>query len=140
VSIFDPATSFINQKMAATLAKFASIPVKYAPKRKVLEFAAPQWKNKLGEFSDPDVLGWINRLYQDKAFPTREAFNKAYDEGRAAAVSWRNKTMVLTKEDVDNLEEEFNGGGFDGSQAATQKMLTKMRAALETGEKVIFVY
>jgi hypothetical protein len=147
VPSFDPDASFINQKMAATLAKFASIPVKYAPKRKFLEFAAPQWKNKLGEFSDPDVLGWINRLYQDKAFPTREAFNKAYDEGRAmglspgAAVAWRNKTMVLTKTDVDNLEEEFNGGGFDdGQQAAVRKMLMKMRAALETGEKVLFVY
>ena len=133
--------------MAATLAKFASIPIKYAPKRKVLEFAAPQWKNKLGEFSDPDVLSWINRLYQDKAFPTPEAFNKAYDEGRVmglgpgAAVAWRNKTMVLTKEDVDNLEEEFNGGGFDdGQHSDVRKMLTKMRAALETGEKVIYVY
>jgi len=123
-----------------SLAKFASIPIKFAPKRKFLEFAAPQWKNKLGEFSDPDVLGWINRLYQDKAFPTREAFNKAYDEGRAAAVSWRNKTMVLTKEDIDNFEEEFNGGGFETSQMTVQKMLTKMRAALETGEKAIFVY
>jgi hypothetical protein len=132
--------------MACTLAKFASIPIKYAPKRKVLEFAAPQWKNKLGEFSDPDVLSWINNLYQDKAFPTREAFNKAYDAALdagmmpSAGVSWRNKTMVLTKEDIDNFEEEFMGGAFEGSQAAAQKTLTKMRAALETGEKVIFVY
>jgi hypothetical protein len=132
--------------MACTLAKFASIPIKYAPKRKILEFAAPQWKNKLGEFSDPDVLSWINNLYQDKAFPTREAFNKAYDAALdagmmpSAGVSWRNKTMVLTKEDVDNFEEEFKGGAFEGSQAAAQKTLTKMRAALETGEKVIYVY
>jgi len=139
VPSFDPGTSLANQKMAATLAKFASIPTKFAPKRKFLEFAAPQWKNKLGEFSDPDVLGWINRLYQDKAFPTREAFNKAYDEGRAAAVSWRNKTMILTKEDVDNFEEEFNGGAFY-PRDAVQKLVTKMRAAVETGEKVIFVY
>ena len=131
--------------MAATLAKFASIPTKYAPKRKFLEFAAPQWKNKLGEFSDPDVLGWINNLYQDKAFPTREAFNKAYDAALDAGlrpadgVSWRNKTMVLSKEDIDNFEEEFNGGAFY-PRDAVQKMLTKMRAALETGEKVIYVY
>jgi len=132
--------------MACTLVKFASIPIKYAPKRKFLEFAAPQWKNKLGEFSDPDVLSWINNLYQDKAFPTREAFNKAYDAALTAGlmpcagVAWRNKTMVLTKEDVDNFEEEFKGGAFEGSQAAAQKTLTKMRAALETGEKVIYVY
>jgi hypothetical protein len=131
--------------MACTLAKFATIPIKYAPKRKVLEFAAPQWKNKLGEFSDPDVLSWINNLYQDKAFPTREEFNKAYDAARDAgvmpstAVSWRNKTMILTKEDVDNFEEEFNAGAFY-PRDAVQKLVTKMRAALETGEKVIYVY
>ena len=128
------------------MATFSSVPIKYAPKRKFLEFAAPQWKNKLGEFSDPDVLSWINRLYQDKAFPTREAFNKAYDAALDAGmmpsvgVSWRNKTMVLTKEDVANFEEEFNGGAFDGSQSAAAKTLAKMKAALETGEKVIYVY
>jgi hypothetical protein len=132
--------------MACTLAKFASIPTKFAPKRKFLEFAAPQWKNKLGEFSDPDVLSWINNLYQDKAFPTREAFNKAYDAALDAGVmpstnvSWRNKTMVLTKEDIDNFEEEFKNGAFDGAQTAAAKTLAKMKAALETGEKVIYVY
>ena len=129
-----------------TLVKFASIPIKFAPKRKFLEFAVPQWKNKLGEFSDPDVLSWINNLYQDKAFPTREAFNKAYDAALDAGVmpstnvSWRNKTMVLTKEDIDNFEEEFKNGAFDGAQSAAEKTLAKMKAALETGEKVIYVY
>jgi hypothetical protein len=125
--------------MASTLAKFASIPIKYAPKRKALEFAAPQWKNKLGEFSDPDVLSWINNLYQDKKFKTPKDFNEAYDAGLTDVIYWRNKTMVLTKEDVDNFEEEFNGGAFY-PRDAVQKMLTKMRAALETGEKVIYVY
>ena len=122
--------------------KFATVPIKYAPKRKFLEFAKPQWHNKLGEFSDPDVLSWIGNLYQDKAFPTREAFNKAYDDAARPAdgVAWRNKTMVLSLADVDNFEEEFKGGAFEGSQTAAQKTLTKMRAALETGEKVIFVY
>lgn len=129
-----------------TLAKFATVPIKYAPKRKFIEFAAPQWKNKLGEFSDPDILSWINTLYQDKAFPTREAFNKAYDAALDAGVmpsqmvSWRNKTMVLHKEDIDNFEEEFKEGAFDDVKGEAQNTLTKMRAALETGEKVIFVY
>ena len=128
------------------LVKFATVPIKYAPKRKFLEFARPTWHNKLGEFSDPDVLSWIGNLYQDKAFPTREAFNKAYDGAAAMGmrpaegVAWGNKTMVLTKEDVANFEEEFKGGAFEGSQTAAQKTLTKMKAALETGEKVIFVY
>jgi hypothetical protein len=128
-----------------TTINFASMPTKYAPKRKFLEFAKPQWKNKLGEFSDPDILSWINNLYQDKAFPTREAFNKAYDDAVASGlrpsdgVSWRNKTMVLSKEDVDNFEEEFKGGAFYPRDAA-QKLVTKMRAALESGEKALFVY
>ena len=124
------------------IVKFATVPIKYAPKRKFLEFAKPQWHNKLGEFSDPDILSWIGNLYQDKAFPTREAFNKAYDDAArpAEGVAWGNKTMVITKEDVANFEEEFRGGAFEGSQTAAQKTLTKMKAALETGEKVIFVY
>jgi len=126
--------------MACTLAKFATVPIKYAPKRKFLEFAKPQWHNKLGEFSDPDVLSWINRLYQDKKFNTPNDFNEAYDAGLTDVIYWRNKTMVLTKEDVANFAEEFDGGAFDGSQIAAQKLVTKMRAALETGEKVIFVY
>ena len=123
------------------LVKFATVPIKYAPKRKFLEFAKPTWHNKLGEFSDPDILSWINNVYQDKAFPTREAFNKAYDDAArpAEGVAWGNKTMVLTKEDVDNFEEEFKGGAFY-PRDAVQKLVTKMRAALETGEKVIFVY
>jgi hypothetical protein len=126
--------------------KFATVPIKYAPKRKFLEFAKPTWHNKLGEFSDPDILSWINNVYQDKAFPTRAEFNKAYDDAAAVGmrpaegVAWGNKTMVITKEDVDNFEEEFRGGAFEGSQTAAAKTLQKMRAALETGEKVIFVY
>jgi hypothetical protein len=131
--------------MACTLAKFAAVPAKYAPKRKVLGFAAPQWKNKLGEFSDPDVLSWINNIYQSKAFPTQKQFNEAYDLAISMGkwpgdmVCWRNHTMVLTKEDVDNFEEEFNGGAFY-PRDAVQKTLTKMKAALETGDKVIYVY
>jgi hypothetical protein len=132
--------------MAATLVKFATVPIKYAPKRKLLEFAKPQWHNKLGEFSDPDVLSWVGNVYQDKAFPTPAEFNKAYDDAAAVGmrpaegVAWGNKTMVLSLADVDNFAEEFMGGAFEGSQTAAQKTLTKMRAALETGEKVIFVY
>jgi hypothetical protein len=126
--------------MACTLAKFASIPIKYAPKRKMVGFAAPQWKNKLGEFDHPDVHSWVNNLYQEKTFKTPKDFNEAYDTGLIDVIHWRNKTMVLTKEDVDNFEEEFKEGAFDDVRVAAQKTLTKMKAALETGEKVIFVY
>ena len=119
---------------------FSTVAVAYAPKRKFLEFAKPKFHNKLGEFSDPDILSWITRIYQDKAFPTREAFNKAYDEARDAGlmpskgVAWHNRTMVLTKEDVDNFIEEFDGGAFG---PAAGKLVAKMKA-LEG--KVIFVY
>ena len=139
-------TQPLNHLKMERLVKFATVPIKYAPKRKLLEFAKPQWHNKLGEFSDPDVLSWVGNVYQDKAFPTREAFNKAYDDAAAVGmrpsegVAWRNKTMVLSLADVDNFEEEFKGGAFCGSATAAAKTLTKMRAALETGEKVIFVY
>lgn len=128
------------------MATFSSVPIKYAPKRKFIEFAKPTWHNKLGEFNDPDVLSWINRLYQEKAFPTREAFNKAYDTALdmgvmpSQMVCWRNKTMVLTKNDVASFAEECSAGAFDRSQSAVEKTLAKMNALLEKGEKVIFVY
>ena len=123
-------------------AKFASIPAKYAPKRKMIDFAPPQWRNKVAEFNHPDVLGWVNSLYQDKTFKTQKDFNEAYDAGLTEVLYWRNKPMILTKEDILNFEEEFNGGAFDddGQRSAVQKALTKMKAVLETGEKVVFVY
>lgn len=120
--------------------KFATLPVKYAPKRKMIDFAMPQWKNKLGEFDHPDVVGWVNGTYQSKVYKTQKEFNEAYDSGDTGRLYWRNKPMVLTKEDVDNFEEEFNEGAFDEVKTAVQKTLTKMRAALETGEKVLVVY
>jgi len=55
-------------------------------------------------------------------------------------LSWRNKTMVLNKDDVANFEEEFGGGAFCGSETAAGKLVAKMKALLEKGEKVIFVY
>jgi hypothetical protein len=115
---------------------FSSVVAKYAPKRKFLEFAKPNWHNKLGEFKDPDILCWVNNVYQSKAFKTRADFNKAYDDAIAvglmpsAGVSWRNKTMILTKENLKELKEEFSG---------EQKLLAKIERAL-AAEKVIFVY
>ena len=126
--------------------KFATLPVKYAPKRKLIDFSVPQWKNKLGEFDHPDIVGWVNSTYQSKVYKTQKEFNDAYDQAASLgilpsdAICWRNKPMVLNKEDVDNFEEEFNEGAFEGSQTSAQKLVMKMRAALETGEKVIFVY
>jgi hypothetical protein len=47
--------------------------------------------------------------------------------------------MVLNKEDVANFVEEFGGGAFCGSETAAGKLVAKMQAVLEKGEKVIFV-
>lgn len=126
--------------------KFATLPVKYAPKRKMIDFSMPQWKNKIGEFDHPDLVSWVNSTYQSKVYKTQKEFNDAYDQAASLgmrpsdAVCWRNKPMVLNKEDIDNFEEEFNEGAFDEVKVSVQKTLTKMRAALETGEKVLVVY
>jgi hypothetical protein len=118
--------------------RFAVIPIKYAPKRKMIDFALPVWKNKVGEFDDVDVRSWVTNLYQDKAFPTRESFNKAYDDG---CVKWEGKPMILTKDDLGDLQEQLDEGAFDdGPKTQIEKMVTKAKAALETGEKVLFVY
>jgi hypothetical protein len=120
------------------MASFAAIPVKFAPKRKMIDFALPKWRNKLGEFDSPDVLSWVRNLYQDKRFPTRAEYNRAYDEN---ALDWQNRPMVLTKEDIDLLQEEHEGGAFEDTvkPGLMAKTLEKMRKALAS-EKVIFVY
>jgi len=112
------------------MATFAAIPIKFAPKRKKIDFALPVWKNKLGEFTSLDVLSWVNCLYQDKMFPTREEFNAAYDERRC---NWQKETMMITKEDLDAFEE----GEFE--EPGVAKFIEKARKALEN-EKVVFVY
>jgi hypothetical protein len=117
---------------------FATIPIKLAPRRKFIDFALPVWKNKIGEFDSPDILSWVNNLYQDKMFPTRSEFNLAYDEQRC---NWDNKTMIISKEDLEALEEEYNGGAFEDTTAPgmVAKFLEKARKAL-ANEKVIYVY
>ena len=125
-----------TQTMAQTV-KFATIPVKYAPKRKMIDFSFPQWKYKFTETSNDDVLSWVRQVYHSKTFKTQADFNKAYDNRDTYMLHWDNKTMVLTAEDVLNFEEELCG---DQGVAGAEKWLTKMKAFLETGEKVIFVY
>jgi hypothetical protein len=125
-----------TQTMAQTV-KFATIPVKYAPKRKMIDFSLPQWRYKFTETANEDVLSWVHRMYQSKTFTTQAEFNKAYDERNTYMLRWDNKPMVLTAEDVSNFEEELCG---EQGVMGAEKWLTKMRAFLETGEKVVFVY
>ena len=121
----------------AQIVKFATIPVKYAPKRKMIDFSLPQWKYKFTETENEDVLSWVRQVYRSKTFKTQAEFNRAYDEGNTYMLRWDNKTMVLTAEDVSNFEEELCG---EQRVVGADKWLNKMKAFLETGEKVIFVY
>ena len=126
--------------MALTV-KFATIPIKYAPKRKMVDFTLPQWRNRLAEIDDQDVHSFINSAYQDKVFPTQEDFNRAYDDRDTHRLHWGNKPMVLTKEDITVFEDVHKNGAFDLIKTEIiDKLVAKMKAALETGEKVIFVY
>jgi len=128
-----------HTKMATV--KFATIPLKYAPKRKMVDFSLPQWRNRFGEFTDQDLSSFINNLYQDKVFKTQKEFNEAYDNRLLELLNWNNKPMVLEREDIQSLEETHKGGGFDFIEPVKlDKLLIKMKAFLETGEKVIFVY
>jgi hypothetical protein len=119
------------------IVKFAFMPLKYAPKRKMVNFAAPQWKTKIGEFQDIEIMTWVNNVYQNKVFPTSKDFNTAYDHAISIGlkpsemVCWRNKTMILTREDILQFEEEFED---------EKTVIKNMKVALETGDKVIFVY
>ena len=123
-----------HQQMAF---RFASIPVKFATKRKMVGFAPPVWKNKLGEFDDPDLRSWVLDRFQLKSFPTREDFNRAYDGGYHR---WEGQAMVLNKEDIEDLQEQFDEGAFDdGPKDKIEKLLTRARAHMEC-EKVVFVY
>ena len=107
----------------------------------MVDFALPQWRNKFGEFDDQDLASFINNMYQDKVFKTQKEFNEAYDNRFLDLLNWRNKPMVLAREDIASLEATHRNGGFDFIEPVKlDKLLIKMKAYLETGEKVIFVY
>ena len=113
-----------------TTVRFAFVSNEHAPKRKMIGFVPHKTKSTFGEFQHPDVVSWVNNVYQDKTFKTQKDFNEAYDAGLVEVLYWHNKPMVLTKEDIDNCEEELEN----------LEVIPKMKALLETGEKVIFVY
>lgn len=121
--------------------KFASMPLKYAPKRKTVNFSLPKWRNKLGELYDADIESFINSLYQDRTFKTQKEFNEAYDNRHLELLNWRNTPMILTKEDITVFEAVHKNGAFDTTKPEViDTLLTKMKACFETGEKVVFVY
>jgi hypothetical protein len=125
----------------AHLVKFACIPKKFAPKRKMVDFALPAWRAKMGEFDDVDLHSFVTNIYQDKVFPTPADFNYAYDMRITELLYWDHKPMVITKEDVAAFEEAHKGEGFDRIKPeALDKLIRRMKTVTEADEKVIFVY
>ena len=117
------------------------MPLKYAPKRKTVNFSLPKWRNKLGEVEDEDVASFINSVYQDRTFKTQKEFNEAYDNRLLELLHWSNKPMILTRSDVTVFEEVHKNGAFDTIKPEViDKLVAKMKACFETGEKVVFVY
>jgi hypothetical protein len=117
--------------------KFACISSKFAPKRKLVNFSLPKFRQKLEEFTDPDLISWVNNLYQDRTFRTRDEFNRAYDSGDHR---WENKPMILTKDDVKDLREQMNEGAFDdGPKEAINKLITRIETVI-VADKIVFVY
>lgn len=105
----------------------------------MVDFALPKWRNKLGEFSDPDLLSWVNTLYQDRMFKTAKDFKLAYDE-RDPRLNWSNRPMIISKGNVAELNEQLNEGSFDdGQKAQIEKLIGQMLTVISS-EKVIFVY
>lgn len=130
--------------MPHLLLKFACVPAQYAPKRKLINFSLPKWRQKLAEFeADPDVQNWVNNLYQDRTFTSQSAFNKAYDEHIAGLapsdiLHWNNKPMILTTDDIGNFESDLKEGGFEDAGKA-EKLARRMRDVQKAG-KIVFVY
>lgn len=121
--------------------KFASMSLKYAPKRKTINFTMPKWRDKMGEFEDDDIGSFINAIYQDRTFKTQKEFNETYDNRHLELLHWRNKPMILTRADVTVFEEVHKNGAFDRTKPGeVDALVTKMKACFETGEKVVFVY
>ena len=130
--------------MAPLLLKFACVPAQYAPKRKLINFSLPKWRQKLAEFeADPDVQNWVNNLYQDRTFTSQSAFNRAYDEHIAGLapsdiLHWNNKPMILTTDDIGNFESDLKEGGFEDA-GKVEKLARRMRDVQKAG-KIVFVY
>lgn len=99
-----------------------------------------KFKKCYGEF--PELDSWANNLYQDKTFPTRAEFNAAFDEYCATNRATReklfrgDKVVILTPEDLEKFEREFNDEEFEEDYT---KLIKKIKALFEC-EKIVFFY
>jgi hypothetical protein len=68
-----------------------------------------------GEY--PELDSRINCLYQDKKFPTRAQFNKAYDDHYFNKIDTKLKRekqlVIVTPEDLTQFKHEVSEGEFE---------------------------
>jgi hypothetical protein len=87
----------------------------------------------LGDY--PELNSWVNNLYQDKIFPTRTEFNKAYDENDPR-IHRGSQEVILTPEDLAQLESEIEDGDFEEDYT---ELISKIKSLFEC-EKIVFFY
>jgi hypothetical protein len=90
-------------------------------------------KKSWGDY--PDLDSWVLNLYQNKLFPTRAEFNKAYDENDPR-LRRGNQEVILTREDLSQFEKEIEDGEFEEDYV---ELISKMKALFEC-EKIVFFY
>jgi len=92
-----------------------------------------------GEY--PELNSRINSLYQDKKFPTRAQFNKAYDDyyfGKIdTKLNRKKQVVILTPEDLDQFKLEVSEGEFE--EGDYSKMFEKIEKLFKL-QKIVFFY
>ena len=92
-----------------------------------------KFKKSWGDY--PNLESWVTHLYQDKMFPTRAEFNKAYDENDHR-LRRGGQEVILTREDLAQFESEIEDGEFEVDYT---ELVGKMKALFEC-EKIVFFY
>jgi hypothetical protein len=94
------------------------------------------WSNLKKAWGDyPELDSWVRNLYQNKIFPTRAEFNKAYDENDPR-LQRGNQEVILTPEDLAQFQSEIEDGEFEEDYS---ELISKIKALFEC-EKIVFFY
>ena len=86
-----------------------------------------------GDF--PELDSWVMNLYQDKMFPTREEFNRAYDT-QDARLNRGTTEFFITPLDLLIFERDVAAGEFEENYT---ELINKIKALFEC-EKIVFFY
>lgn len=94
-------------------------------------------------YANDELLCWINNLYHDKRFKTREEFNKAYDEWRAdptpekkAVIHREKKNVRIKASDLKTLARAIRDEEFETeiAEALKTSFLPSATEALGKGQ------